>query len=73
MTYHLSDEQEKYFYDTLEDLCRQSRLLSLIAICSMVTPVYLPQRVGCIFQLLSGTENECTCGYPLADPWCAAA
>ena len=27
MTYHLSDEQEKYFYDTLEELCRQSRLL----------------------------------------------
>ena len=27
MTYHLSDEQEKYFYDTLEELCKQSRLL----------------------------------------------
>ena len=27
MSYHLSDEQEKYFYDTLEELCRQSRLL----------------------------------------------
>ena len=23
MTYHLSDEQEKYFYDTLEELCKQ--------------------------------------------------
>ena len=33
MTYHLSDEQEKYFYDTLEELCRQSRLFR-------VTPLY---------------------------------